>query len=98
MLRWRVRNVLGVSLPVFSHLGVQPLSFTSDRSKIAYLLTLMSGRVLGLGSCGVGTTLCCFSLEEFVAEVKTFLDYSLSGREAAQELLQLHQDCGGLCG
>ena len=31
-------------LSVFSHLELQPSSFPSDRSRIAYLITLMSGR------------------------------------------------------
>jgi hypothetical protein len=34
----------------------------------------------------------CFSLEEFVVEVKKVLDSPLSGREAARKLLQLWQD------
>ena len=34
----------------------------------------------------------CFSLEEFVAEVKKVFDSPLSGREAARKLIQLRQD------
>lgn len=87
----------GTCLASLSHCSLifelQHSSFPSDRSKIAYLITLMSGRAF---ACATAVweqqSAVCFSLEEFVAEVKKVFDSSLSGREAARKLLQLCQD------
>ena len=84
MLRERVRKLLGVSL-IFE---LQPSSFPSDRSKLAYLITLISGRALGRArTLWKQQSTMCFSLEEFVAEVKNVYNAPLSGREVARKLL-----------
>ena len=72
---------------------LEPSSFPSDRSRIAYLMTLMSGRALAWATAvWEQQSTICFSLDEFEAEVGKVFDSSSSGREAAQKLLQLCQD------
>ncbi|XP_045080421.1 uncharacterized protein LOC123492194 [Coregonus clupeaformis] len=67
---------------------LQPSSFPSDRSKIVYLITLMSGRAIAWATAvWEQQSTICLSLEEFVAEVRKVFDSSLSGREAARKLL-----------
>ena len=71
---------------------LQPSSFPSDHSKIAYLITRLSGKALAWATAvWVQQPAVCFSLEEFRAEVKKVFDSPLSGREAARKLLQLRQ-------
>ena len=78
---------------------LRPSTFPSGRSKIAYLIPLMSGRALAWATAvweqqsGV-----CFSLEGFVAEVTKVFEAPVSGREAAQKLLQLRQDSLSVAG
>ena len=56
---------------VFPRMELQPFSLPSALSKIAYLLTLMSGRALAWATAvWEQQSAVCFSLEEFVAEVK----------------------------
>uniref|UniRef100_A0AAZ3SS91 DUF4939 domain-containing protein n=1 Tax=Oncorhynchus tshawytscha TaxID=74940 RepID=A0AAZ3SS91_ONCTS len=72
---------------------LQPSSFPLDRSKIAYLITLMSGRVLNWATAvWEQQPAICVSLEGFVGEVKKVFDAPFSGREAARKLIQLRQD------
>ena len=63
---------------------LQPSSFPLDRSKMAYIIKLMSGRVFSCAT-GVGEqqSVICRHLEYFMAEVRKVLDSSVSGREAA---------------
>eukprot|EP00063_Salmo_salar_P023125 XP_013997960.1 PREDICTED: protein FAM127C-like [Salmo salar] len=50
---------------------LQPSSFPVDCSKIAYLITLMSGRALAWATAvWEQQSAVCSSLEEFVAEIK----------------------------
>ena len=68
--------------------------FSSDRSRIAYIITLMSGRALAWDTVvWEQQSTVCLSLEEFVEEVLKVFDSLLSRREAARKLFQLHQDC-----
>ena len=72
---------------------LQHSSFLSDRSKIAYLITLMSGRALAQATAvWEQESAVCSSLEEFVAKEKKVFDSTLSGRDTARKLLQLRQD------
>jgi hypothetical protein len=72
---------------------LQPSSFPSDHSKIAYLITLMSGRALTWATAvWEQQSAICISLEGFVGEVKKVFDAPFSGREAARKLIQLWQD------
>jgi hypothetical protein len=71
---------------------LQPSSFPSDCSKIAYLITLMSWRVLAWAMAVWEQQLAMYSsLEEFVAEVKKVFDTPLCRREDTRKLLQLRQ-------
>jgi hypothetical protein len=64
---------------------LQPSSFHSDRSRIAYIITLMLGRVLAwTTSAWEQQSAVCLSLEDFVEEVRKVFDSPLSGREAAR--------------
>jgi hypothetical protein len=59
-----------------------------DRSRIAYIITLMSGRALAWATAvWEQQPAVCLSLEEFVAEVRKVFDSLLSGRETARKLL-----------
>lgn len=74
-------------------LKLKPSSFPSDRSKMAYLITLMSGRALAWATVvWEQQSPVCHSLEEFVAEVRKVFNYPLSGRAASRKLLELRQD------
>ena len=72
---------------------LQLSSFPLDHSKIAYLITLISGRALVWATAvWEQQSAVCFSLEEFVVEVKKVFGAPLSRREVARKLLQLRQD------
>lgn len=72
---------------------LQPSSFPSDRLKVLHLITLVSGSALTLATAvWEQQATVCFSLEEFMAEVKKVFDSPLSVREATRKLLCLHQD------
>eukprot|EP00063_Salmo_salar_P049563 XP_014024398.1 PREDICTED: protein FAM127-like [Salmo salar] len=67
-----------------------PSSFPLDRSKRAYLITLMSGRALTWATAvWEQQPDICVSLEGFVGEVRKVFDALFSGREAARKLIQL---------
>uniref|UniRef100_A0A3B5AA76 Retrotransposon gag domain-containing protein n=1 Tax=Stegastes partitus TaxID=144197 RepID=A0A3B5AA76_9TELE len=68
---------------------VQPLSYSSERLKIAYLL---SGGARDWGaSIWEGQSRCCYSYQLFVTEMKKVFDHPLHGREAADRLGSLKQ-------
>uniref|UniRef100_G3NES4 Retrotransposon gag domain-containing protein n=1 Tax=Gasterosteus aculeatus TaxID=69293 RepID=G3NES4_GASAC len=71
---------------------LQPSSFQSERSKVAYIVSLMSGRA-GTWATAVWEqqTPICSSLAAFMAEIKKVFESPLSGREAARKLLRLRQ-------
>ena len=69
---------------------LQPSSSPSDRSKIAYLITLMSGRALTWATAVWEQQSAKYiSLEGLVEEVKKVFDAPFSGTEAAWKLIQL---------
>ena len=72
---------------------LQPSSFPSDRSKIAYLIMLMSGRAF---TCSTALwdqqPAICVSLGGFVGEVTKVFEAPFSRIEAARSLIQLRQD------
>lgn len=69
---------------------LQPSLFTLDRTRIAYIITLMSGRARAWATAvWKQQSALCLSLEEFMEEVRKVLDSLLSRREAARRLLQL---------
>lgn len=71
---------------------LQPSSFPSDRSRVAYIITLLDGRAREWGTSvwDANSPVCSF-LESFTKEMKKVFDRAASGREAARVLLQKHQ-------
>lgn len=72
---------------------LQPSFFPLDCSKVAYFITLMSGKALAWAmAVWEQQATVCFSLEEFMAKIKKVFHSLLSEREAARKLLRLRQD------
>uniref|UniRef100_A0A4W5LKJ1 Retrotransposon gag domain-containing protein n=1 Tax=Hucho hucho TaxID=62062 RepID=A0A4W5LKJ1_9TELE len=71
---------------------LQPSSFPTDRSKIAYIITLLSDKALSWASAVCQSQeACCDSYAAFVEEFKRVFDHPVSGREASKRLLSLRQ-------
>ncbi len=71
---------------------LQPSTFPSDRSRVAYIITLLDGRAREWGtSVWEANSPVCASLDGFTQEMKKVFDRSVSGREAARVLLQARQ-------
>uniref|UniRef100_A0A8K9V5D1 DUF4939 domain-containing protein n=1 Tax=Oncorhynchus mykiss TaxID=8022 RepID=A0A8K9V5D1_ONCMY len=72
---------------------IQPSSFPSDRSKIAYLITRLSVRALNWATAvWEQQPVICSSLEGFVEELRKVVDAPFSRKEAARKLIHLQQD------
>lgn len=71
---------------------LQPSSFSSDRSKIVYLITLMSGRVLSWAmAVWEQESAICYHLEDFMAEVwKVFDSPERSGPKTTEITSELN--------
>lgn len=72
--------------------ALQPSSFPTDRARVAYVITLLSGRARDWGTAIWRNNAAIqddFSL--FSSEMKKVFDRSKQGREAAREILQLRQ-------
>ncbi len=71
---------------------LQPSSFPTDRSKIAYIITLLSDKALSWASAvWQSQDACCESNVAFEEEFKRVFDHPVSGREASKRLLTLNQ-------
>ena len=71
---------------------LQPSSFSSERSCVAYIITLLDGRAREWGtSMWEANSPVCTSLMSFTQEMRKVFDRSVSGREAARVLLQARQ-------
>lgn len=71
---------------------LQPSSFPSDRSKIAYIITLLSGRALSWATAvWEARSPFCSSYASFVEEFRRVFNHPLQGREASKELLSIKQ-------
>ncbi|KAL1278509.1 hypothetical protein QQF64_025182 [Cirrhinus molitorella] len=71
---------------------LQPSSFPTDRSKIAYIITLLSDKALSwVSAVWQSQDACCESYAAFQEEFKRVFDHPVSGREASKHLLTLHQ-------
>lgn len=75
--------------------SLQPCSFPSEESKVAFVVTLLTGR-----AASWGTTVweqrfpCCTSFQSFSDELNKVFDRAASGREVARLLAELSQgDC-----
>ncbi|KAK3509827.1 hypothetical protein QTP70_012503 [Hemibagrus guttatus] len=74
---------------------LQPSSFPSDRAKIAYVITLLSGKALSWAmAVWKAQAPFCSSYTRFVEEFKQVFDHPLSGRQASKNLLTLRQKNG----
>lgn len=71
---------------------LQPGTFPTDRAKVAYVITQLSGRARewGTATWDAGSSVCG-KFEEFAAEMKRVFDRSKHGHEAARELLHMRQ-------
>ena len=71
---------------------LQPSSFPNDRSKIAYVITLLAGRAREWGTAiWEANSAVCHDVNVFFNEMKKVFDRSFTGREAARELLHMRQ-------
>ncbi|KAI2651180.1 Retrotransposon-derived protein PEG10 [Labeo rohita] len=71
---------------------VQPSSFPKDRSKIAYIITLLSNKALSWASAvWESKDAWCESYAAFEEEFKRVFDHTVSSREASKRLLTLNQ-------
>ena len=74
--------------------ALQPATFPTDGAKVAYVITLLSGRARDWGTAtwsnneGVREDFALFS-----SEMRKVFDRSKQGREAAREVLQLRHGC-----
>ncbi|KAJ8007840.1 hypothetical protein DPEC_G00098370 [Dallia pectoralis] len=76
---------------------LQPSTFPTERSRVAYLVTLTLGRARAWATAiWELQSSVCFSYEEFTAELRKVFDSPISGREAARKLLRIRQGTGGV--
>ena len=71
---------------------LQPLTFTTERAKVAYVITLLTGRAREWGTAAweAGSPFCN-NFQTFTEEMRRVFDRSMHGREAARQLLQSRQ-------
>lgn len=73
-------------------LELQASTFPTERSKIAYIITLLSGKAREWGTAlWDADDPCCTNYNAFTNEMRRVFDRSLSGREAAGQMLRLRQ-------
>ncbi|XP_063043653.1 uncharacterized protein LOC134437997 [Engraulis encrasicolus] len=73
-------------------LELQSLAFPTERSRVAYLITLLTGRAREWGTAvWDANATCCSSYKTFTDEMKKVFDRSHAGREAAREIMALRQ-------
>ncbi len=74
------------------YISLQPSSFPTEESKIAFVITLLSGRAALWGTIVWEQKLpCCASFQLFSEEIRKVFDRAASGREAARLLAELRQ-------
>lgn len=72
--------------------SLQPSTFPSDEAKVAYVITLLSGKARDWGTAiWTNQPALRTNFTEFSKEMKKVFDRSKQGREAAREVLQLRQ-------
>lgn len=73
---------------------LQPSKFPTSRSKVAYVITLLSGRALAWATAlweKSPQPAVCSDYSCFIEEMRRVFEHPVSGREAASRLLQLTQ-------
>ncbi|KAL1276812.1 hypothetical protein QQF64_036435 [Cirrhinus molitorella] len=74
------------------YFSLQPSSSPTEESKVAFVITLLSGRAASWGTTVWEQKLpCCASFLSFSEELKKVFDCAASGREAARLLAELRQ-------
>ncbi len=74
------------------YISLQPSSFPTEESKIAFVITLLSGRAARWGTTVWEQKLpCCTSFRSFSEEIRKVFDRAASGSEAARFLAELRQ-------
>ena len=70
----------------------QPLTYSTDRSKIAFIMILLSDKASAWAlALSDSNSPPCNTLPLFTAEMKKIFDHSLQGKEASSRLLSLQQ-------
>uniref|UniRef100_A0A3Q1BU46 CCHC-type domain-containing protein n=1 Tax=Amphiprion ocellaris TaxID=80972 RepID=A0A3Q1BU46_AMPOC len=71
---------------------LQPLTYSTDRSRIAYILSLLAGAARDWGSAvWAAQTAVCHSYVAFVQEMRKVFDHLVRGRDAGGRLFSLRQ-------
>ena len=71
---------------------LQPSAFPTERSRVAYIISLLTGRARAWGTAEWERDLpVCASVSSFSTELRNVFDHETPGREAAQGLLNLTQ-------
>ncbi|KAL0147989.1 hypothetical protein M9458_056716, partial [Cirrhinus mrigala] len=74
------------------YFSLQPITFASEQSKVALVLTLLSGRAAQWGTAvWENQHPCCASFELLSEEMRRVFDRAVMGREAASVLADLRQ-------
>lgn len=73
-------------------LELQSLAFPTERSRVAYLITLLTGKARDWGTAvWDANAACCSTYKTFTEEMRRVFDRSFSGRAAAREIMALRQ-------
>ncbi|XDV31031.1 hypothetical protein PO909_033808 [Leuciscus waleckii] len=77
------------------HFSLQPRTFETEESKVAFVLTLLTGRAALWGTAvWENKDQCCASFHALAAEMRRVFDRAVAGKEAARRLADLKQgDC-----
>jgi len=79
------------------HFSLQPRTFANERAKVAFVLTLLTGRAALWGTAvWENQDPCCASFQSLSAEMRRVFDRAVAGREAARKLAELRQHGGSV--
>ncbi|KAG1956972.1 retrotransposable element [Pimephales promelas] len=79
------------------HFALQPHTFQSEEAKVAFVLTLLSGRASLWGTAvWENKDDCCTSFQALSEEMKRVFDRAVAGKEAARLLAELRQGEGSV--
>lgn len=74
------------------HFSLQPRTFNNEQTKVAFVLTLLTGKAALWGTAvWENQDPCCASFQTLSEEMKRVFDRALAGREAARLLAELKQ-------
>lgn len=74
------------------HFSLQPRTFNREQSKVAFILTLLSGKAALWGTAvWANQDPCCTSFQTLSEEMRRVFDRAVAGREAARLLADLRQ-------